>query len=98
MSTPDPSSFAAQALREAAAALLARAEQIEAATGGVDSQTDSSQVEPLAPAKTADEAKARLVALDLATQGVGRAEALSQLEAEFPDADVASLVDRFFRG
>ena len=97
MSESESQLSAAAALREAAANLIAKADQLEASIAAVEDAPTQAVAEPLAPATSDDEAKARLVALDLATQGVDRSTAFESLTTQFPDVDVAPLIDRFFR-
>ena len=97
MSESAPNQSAVEALREAAARLLAKADELEAAGAEAGSVPDVVELQPLAPAASDEEAKARLVALDLATQGVDRAAAQLALERQFPAVDVSSLLDRFFK-
>ena len=89
----DPAADAAEALRAAAAELIARAEQLEQRAA---EPAAAEPVRPLAPAVDEEEVNARLVALDLSSRGVGRAEAESLLAEQFPSVDRAALLDRFF--
>lgn len=84
--------MAAAELREAAKALLERADAIEAAQPAVPPAEASP--EPLAPPRDEQEAAARLVALDLITRGVDRAEAERTLVESFPGCDAPALLDR----
>ena len=80
-------------LRLAAADLIARAELLEQQ---VTEPPAAQPVEPLAPAVDEDEANARLVALDLSSRGVDRAEADRVLAEQFPTVERSALLERFF--
>ena len=84
---------AAEVLRAAAAELIARAEQLEQQAAEAAA---AKPVQPLAPAVDEEEVNARIVALDLSSRGVDRAEAESLLAEQFPSVDRAALLDRFF--
>jgi hypothetical protein len=98
MSEPAPNISAAEALREAAAVLLAKADQLDALARQEEAEPAPVSEQPLAPAATEDEAKARIVAFDLAQYEIDRDRALELLREQFPEVDVESLVNRFFKG
>ena len=89
----DQTAEAAEALRTAAAELIARADQLEQQAAEAAA---AEPAQPLAPAADEEEVNARLVALDLSSRGVDRAEAESLLAEQFPSVDRAPLLDRFF--
>ena len=96
----NPTSRAAQALREAAKGLIEHAEHLEAGMASHPAPTapveEVKPLEPLGPPADADEAALRLIALDASTSGQNRDEVESELSAKYPDAEIASLLDRFF--
>ena len=96
----DPNTIAADALRKAAAELIAKAEQLESLPSVVESAgsaPEAPELEPLSPPDSSDEAGARLVALDMSSRGVPREEAAEKLALDFPSVDADALLDRFYR-
>ena len=101
-SPTDPVRSAAAELRDAAAALLRKADELDAAAQAADEQAAAelareADAEPLAPAAGADEAAARLIALDAATSGRDRDEVEEELSQSYPNIDSKTLLDRFYR-
>ena len=96
----NPTARAAQALREAAKGLIEQAEQLEAGRATHAAPEAPGQEvkppEPLGPPADADEAALRLIALDASTSGRDRDEVESELAAKYPDAEISSLLDRFY--
>jgi hypothetical protein len=91
-------SSAVRALRQAAAELAERADQLEALGSeslgnGVDSPVE---LAPLAPAESENEAAARIVALEGATTGRLREEVIVEIERDFPEVDANDLTARFY--
>jgi hypothetical protein len=89
---------AVSALREAAAELHARADQLEALAEENSRREELKPVEqaPLAPAESESEAAARLIALEGATTGRPRAEVIAEIERDFPGVDAHDLTGRFY--
>ncbi|CAB4859487.1 MAG: hypothetical protein F2799_00465 [Actinobacteria bacterium] len=99
-SANNPATKAAQALREAANGLIRHAEELEAGvasdSGPLTPVEAVKPLEPLGPPADADEAAMRLVALDAATSGRSRDEVDAELSAKYPNAEISSLLDRFY--
>ena len=101
-SPTDPVRSAAAELRATAAALLSKADELDAAAEAADERAAAqvaveAEPEPLAPAADAGEAAARLIALDAATSGRDRSEVEEELSKFYPNVDSSALLDRFYR-